>query len=118
MKAWLTRAGPLVGAIGLVARSAPRELVIATLLDLSAAGLTLAQLLVVRGVLAGILAGAAGRGYSAVLVPLVLLSLLQTAQGVAGVYGTMQQQFLRSRLNLAQIAVFPTPSAASSCTSA
>jgi hypothetical protein len=36
VKAWLTRAGPLVGAIGLVARSALRELVIATLLDLVA----------------------------------------------------------------------------------
>ena len=93
-RSWRRLPRLLAGSIRIVYAAAPREFSINTGLQIVQGAATGVQLLVVRDLLAEILAGQNGGGYLRALEPLVFLVALITAGGMIGTYTAIQQQLI------------------------
>jgi ATP-binding cassette subfamily B protein len=78
----------------MVREAAPREFAISTALQLAQGAASGLQLLVVRNILAAILAGSAHHDYLPAIEQLAILVALQAVNGLVSVYTSMQQQLV------------------------
>ena len=84
----------LGGAFRVVREAAPREFAISTVLQLVQGATAGIQLLIIRNILAAVLAGSSRHDYLPAIEQLMVLVALQTVNGLVGTYTNMQQQLV------------------------
>jgi ATP-binding cassette, subfamily B, bacterial len=93
-RSWRRLPGLLLGAFRVVREAAPREFAISTVLQLVQGAVIGIELLVVRNILAAVLAGSSHHDYLPAIEQLVVLVALQTVTGLVSTYTNMQQQLV------------------------
>src|SRR5215467_10520376 len=82
------------GAFRVVREAAPREFAISTVLQLVQGATAGIQLLIIRNILAAVLAGSSHHDYLPAIEQLMVLVALQTVSGLVSTYTNMQQQLV------------------------
>jgi ATP-binding cassette subfamily B protein len=93
-RSWRRLPRLLWSSFKVVREAAPREFAVVAILGVLQGAATGVQLLVIRNILAAILAGSANHDYLPALEQLAVLVVLQTFSGLASTYSSLQQQLM------------------------